>query len=1788
MNTPLRILQPVRIVLFAGLLLLTSQAFAQVVTISANTDGQPASPLLAGRTNVVILGMTLNKDNTGATTLTSLKVNFDSNPTGKYTNPRLVRSTNAVYGDGDDTAPITASFSGNSVTFTDSPIFSFGGSAAAATRSVFILVDVASSVTTATAAIKATSGTADVTTSSGTLAGSAVDGPSYTFTEPIITVASLSGGIAPSPLGSGTTDKALLGFSISSTGSPNFTDVVINTSSNPAGKISNIRLFSSSNNSFGGGDTDLGITPTVNATSITFAGLAQALSSSNKFYFVVADIGTGVSASTPTLQLSFDQSDVTVSTGTVSAVTITGIDYSFADADPPGISSTTPADNATGVLVSTTSIQVTFDENVVLIAGYGTDDDHRIRIKDIAANTYATIPVGNISITGATVTITISALTAGKDYAVRIGDEVFEDAVGNDFPGITNDTDWNFKMESGPDITGYSVAATCIGESINITGTNFGAAVPTVTVNGTAATVTANSATSITVTIPTTTTGTATIVVTNNNNSLSDSDTNLTLKPAIATSLGLSSTPSAPSAGQNYSIDVLNSQTTVSYRVRELPAAFSGGTTNGNGGTLSLGSFSNSAPSGYQYEVQASSAGCTSRVYGPLTITIAAINADAGVDKAICSGDNTTIGGAPTASGGTGFFQISWTGPGGFTSSLPNPSVSVAGTYTVTVKDNSGATDTDGVNVVVNAKPIVGFVPSGSDVQVKTQFGDTESPYELNGNPTPGAIGVFSGLAVSKHANGKWYFDPAIAGVQSNIPLTYSYTDANGCTNSATISVSVFSSSSLVNGLDEAYCANGGLSSQLSVNMARIPPPGFFTYTYSRMAVYHPLYGFIPPGHPNNPLIEDVGSNPKTYHLDPVKLATFGATSDFYVYVYAMFTYIGNLNPPSEIIFSSQNSRILATGEIPEITSIKDQQNICSYAGDVVLMSNLDGKYTTTNYSINDGGVNSITTNGSQYVFDPSAITYAPGQAQKPLTITFTYEDANTPIHCSGTATRDFFMIQPVELPVADNKQYCQFFEGQRVLNVSSNAGSKDFRWYETFSLTDPPVQGPVFDTKVSSQNPFTKSFYVTQTLFGCESSARTVDIEITPAPSINLNIPPQCENREFTYEGPTTNAVSWEWNFGEDATTYTTQSVDYTYKNQGVYYLSLLVKSNTNGQECSASTTIPVTVGLNPKPSFTFSQVCDGDNTQFEGTANIAVQKYAWRFTKAPGNEVGPGNAGDAIVAPDNNGGKTGGTYKSPTHKYLGGPQSDTVTLIAYTNLGCYDSIRRKISILPLLQYDDNNPYVMADLDGGKGFWDVEDFNGNSTWEFAPPAEANIHSPLPAWTNDADGNYLNNDLSYVNGPCMNIENISRPVLTLDMMADIEKGADGAALQYSTDGATWSNLGLVSSGKNWYNDNGIPFGNGATQAWSGSLASPTKSWLEAKHVLNEIPVRSKVRFRVAFYSDIRKPMEGFAFRNVRIEPRNRTMLAENFTNNGATDGPANNTQFYQATLADFVRIEYHTSFPANDDINNQNAADHNSRAAFYGITNTNALVPRVFADGTSEGNLKAGAWFVSRSSLQALESSPLDITLGTLPGAGAGVLSVKATIKTRQKLRGKPLVFIAVVEKTVGANQFVMRKLLPSAAGTPIPANIMDTPGATFDVTENWIPRGITDINNLAIAVFVQDENTKEVHQAAYLAAPGNLPGAVTAIEPTFADQIAIYPNPAAGEVHIRLPRQVNHTLPFTLIDNFGREVYQQSFQTGELLKTIDTQHWADGVYILQIKGGDGVTARKKLVITNR
>lgn len=105
----------------------------------------------------------------------------------------------------------------------------------------------------------------------------------------------------------------------------------------------------------------------------------------------------------------------------------------------PVVTTLNPANNATGLPASTSSISVTFDRNITAGAGniYLRNETDQVNVGTYPANG------ANVSISGKTATISGFTLAVGKTYNVKIDSAAF-DTAGQRFLGIYDSLTWRF------------------------------------------------------------------------------------------------------------------------------------------------------------------------------------------------------------------------------------------------------------------------------------------------------------------------------------------------------------------------------------------------------------------------------------------------------------------------------------------------------------------------------------------------------------------------------------------------------------------------------------------------------------------------------------------------------------------------------------------------------------------------------------------------------------------------------------------------------------------------------------------------------------------------------------------------------------------------------------------------------------------------------------------------------------------------------------------------------------------------------------------------------------------------------------------------------------------------------------------------------------------------------------------------------------------------------------------------------------------------------------------------
>jgi PKD repeat protein len=833
--------------------------------------------------------------------------------------------------------------------------------------------------------------------------------------------------------------------------------------------------------------------------------------------------------------------------------------------------------------------------------------------------------------------------------------------------------------------------------------------------------------------------------------------------------------------------------------------------------------------------------------------------------------------------------------------------------------------------------------------------------------------------------------------------------------------------------------------------------------------------------------------------------------------------------------------------------------------------------------------------------------------------VTFVHKEAGTYL-CESRITSSLVVYNPPAPSfngIVNNQQFCQdlgVIALEPLVNNQPPAlpGNGFFRvWQDAPSSFDKNIVGTGVNTITDLNGVGTYNItynYVDNNT--CSGVSKTVTFELLSAPQ-NLKVSTfKDENvAEIVYTASADGADptwNWSWDFA-DGTTANTIVATKTLNTNANNALNTYTIEAFNGGGCVVSFNKSYIV------NFDFTGLCQGSPTQFTDQSNSPSDNFtSWLW------DFGDGNTS---------------TAQNPAHTYANiGTYKVTLTVTTADGKGSY-SLRRRVDIFPGVTVTPTSPYN-EDFSGGTSGWIA---NGSVTvggvakdstsWQLKTPAGIAGHIPSDqgnAWVTDNSNNpnktdtianYNANEQSYVESPCFNITTLNRPMVSFDYWIDTDLGDDGVVLLYTIDdGKTWFRVGEQNQGLDWYNSrpilgkpgNDFTIDNGDGQGWSGNEQATTKVWKKARFGLDGVLQRMDaagvttrlVRFRVAFGSNTdnnpKTKYDGFAFDNFQVTNRNRLVLMEYFINQAAPSAAALDaaTHAYASSKAEAINIHYHTAFPGNDEINNQNPKDPSGRAFHYGIR----AVPRPTLDGEvrddSLGSYQ-GTWVDTAFAQRTLRAAPFLINIAQ-PVASNGTLTVSATVNAIVALDRKVVMHIAVIEDTVniGGNNYynAVRKMLPDAAGT-YRAQFW-TAGENQTLTETWDYSAVTGLSpqNLRVVVFIADYETNEIYQAEVSDVQVNRRGngtndqnQVTGVADDLkSDNWTLFPNPAADRLNVALPmRTLTEDIKWEVVNVSGQTVKQGSWVRGSRQWSLKVSDLAAGVYIIKLSNSRFASQRR-------
>ncbi len=484
--------------------------------------------------------------------------------------------------------------------------------------------------------------------------------------------------------------------------------------------------------------------------------------------------------------------------------------------------------------------------------------------------------------------------------------------------------------------------------------------------------------------------------------------------------------------------------------------------------------------------------------------------ANAGPDQGVCPGGSVTL----NASGGV---QYQWSP----TTYLSNPNVANPTviplsdiTYSVTVTNANGCTATDVVNVAYNPLPIVTASPNVqvcADAQVQLQ---ASGALTYVWSPT---VGLDDPLSVSP-----------VATVPQTVTYTVTGTDANGCVNTAQVTVDVFSvnlsgQSAVCPGGTVQLGVDGGVSWAWSpANLVSNPTvqnpsatvnvPTLFTVAVSNGQ------GCIVVGQLNvdvfPPALANAGNDLVACDGAPVVLNGSGGV----VYQWSPATYLSSATVPDPVATPEQDISYTLTVTDANGCTATDVMNVsvlpspsASVSPDVEICIGQSTQLTAS------GGV---TYSWSPIIAmdDPNSATPTVAPFQ-PTTYTVTVTDANG---CSDSesVTVSIFTVAAFASP---DGTVCL---GDSLLLAATNGTT--FSWAPQTGLSNPGNQSTY---ALPSEN---ITYVVTATsATGCDATD-SVEVAVVqnPVASFTADFVPTCEGVRGRFTNTSTGANRYRWNF--------------------------------------------------------------------------------------------------------------------------------------------------------------------------------------------------------------------------------------------------------------------------------------------------------------------------------------------------------------------------------------------------------------------------------------------------------------------------------------------------------------------------------------------------------------------------------------------------------------------------------------------------------------------------------
>lgn len=684
-----------------------------------------------------------------------------------------------------------------------------------------------------------------------------------------------------------------------------------------------------------------------------------------------------------------------------------------------------------------------------------------------------------------------------------------------------------------------------------------------------------------------------------------------------------------------------------------------------------------------------------------------------------------------------------------------------------------------------------------------------------------------------------------------------------------------------------------------------------------------------------------------------------------------------------------------------------------------------------------------------------------------------------------------------------------------------------------------------------------------------------SVTIVSKPKPELAFSVENTCYTGDSTFFSNTSpskaSVKTWAWTLGDNASgTKNVSSLEapkHKYPSAGTYSVQLIAES-TDG--CKDTLVKSIQLGEKPRADISWDRECLATDkiTTFKSISQSKdkISKYAWSLKDATKvlKESGETTLGYTIPAL--------GDYD--------------VKLKITTELACVDSTSRKISVKPVVKITDSAYFDALEKSSS---WNIGSATNNN-WIWGDPEGTTInapYSPAHSYYTSFKSPRQTQQL-IVSSPCFDFTNVQKPLVELWINYATQPSKEGAVLQYILDGeAAWKNVGDLNSGTNWFNSNAITAKPGDQQTgWTGT----SNGWIQARQSIDFLGNKTNVRFRMVYASAAdATASDGFAFDDVFIGQRGKKVLLEHFTN--LSDEVSNRSNLsvdsiMNSTGGNTVGIQYHTSFPGVDSLNDHNKAHPGARVLYYGV----GKVPMTYLDGGPQQNLIYD-FTTRRLSLSDVNNRSLEETEFNVKveyGIAGNTIAGNAKVTASKNIAASQnTLYIAIVEDInvqgegkVVTLQNVLKYMYPSSSGTVLQS--VWTAGQTVEIPFSWTLSNVFNQTKLKVVAFVQNDNTKEVYQVD-VANSSTITGNDDA--EVVKEKITLYPNPAHRSVTLSLGKELTEEHILQIINPNGKIILQQVVSKGVSLIELSVADFPNGMYYVKLNNKKGQGNTVKLMV---